>query len=59
MVNIKEGTEKEYQRLSDRLFIVKNELTMKHMLNGWLVKEYEAELKQLIKHINDCINEKN
>jgi hypothetical protein len=59
MYSIKQGMEKEYQKLKDRLDIVNSELAMKHMLNGWLINEYKIEKENLIECINKCIDEKN
>lgn len=36
---------------------IKTELAMKHMMNGWLVKELEKQKDSLNMRLNECVDE--
>lgn len=56
-IRIKKGMEKVYQDTKNELERIKVELVMKHMMNGWLVKEYEKQQDNLTTLLNECIDE--
>lgn len=54
---VKKGMEKVYQDTKKELERIKTELAMKHMINGWLVKELEKQQDNLTTRLNECIDE--
>lgn len=56
-IRVKKGMEKVYQDTKNELERIKVELTMKHMMNGWLVKELEKQQVNLTTRLNECIDE--
>lgn len=54
---VKKGMEKVYQDTKNELERIKTELVMKHMMNGWLVKELEKQQDNLTTRLNECIDE--
>lgn len=56
-IRIKKGMEKVYQDTKNELERIKVELVMKHMMNGWLVKELEKQQDNLTTRLNECIDE--
>jgi len=55
--SVKKGMEMVYQNTKKELERIKTELAMKHMINGWLVKELEKQQDNLIARLNECIDE--
>lgn len=56
-IRVKKGMEKVYQDTKEELERIKTELAMKHMINGWLVKELEKQQGNLTTRLNECIDE--
>ena len=56
-IRVKKGMEKVYQNTKKELERIKVELTMRHMMNGWLVKELEKQQDNLTTRLNECIDE--
>ena len=56
-IRVKKGMEKVYQDTKEELERIKTELAMKHMINGWLVKELEKQKDNLTTRLNECIDE--
>jgi hypothetical protein len=56
-IRVKKGMEKVYQDTKKELERIKVELTMRHMMNGWLVKELEKQQDNLTTRLNECIDE--
>ncbi len=56
-IRVKKGMEKVYQDTKKELERIKIELVMKHMMNGWLVKELEKQQDNLTTLLNECIDE--
>lgn len=48
---------KVYQDTKKELERIKVELTMRHMMNGWLVKELEKQQDNLTTRLNKCVDE--
>ena len=48
---------KVYQDTKKELERIKVELTMKHMMNGWLVKELEKQQDNLTTRLNKYVDE--
>jgi len=49
--------EQSLKDIKEELNRIKTELTMKHMMNGWLVKELEKQQDNLTTRLNECIDE--
>lgn len=56
-IRVKKGMEKVYQDTKEELERIKTELVMKHMMNGWLVKELEKQQDNLTTRLKECIDE--